>query len=414
MRILIVWDDSEQGELLGLYLGTGENETDVVMDPALLTPDKLQAGWDAVVLSATFPKTVDEGFIAFTLIQQNCPGIPVVLACRMKEMLDLPRFLNHGLRYYLVRDDGGDFVFLTLSCVDAAVESCKAQEAGKLAERLREEMDGVRRLQESIIPQGFQPPPGYKMAARYEPAQMTAVGHKPVVMAGGDYYDILRPDNRTLIALIGDASGHGLKACMSIMTMHTLVRMFQGAQFRDTGSFVAEINKRLCENSIVQQGGGFITLFYGAIDTETHMMTWTSAGHPPAMLHRRDTNEVIPIGTDADCGLPLGIYSDAEYTSYTVQLPPESRVVIYSDGLPDALPPSKDGSECFGMAGIMGTMRANTDAPLEQALDQLFIVSNAFTRGVGRHDDTSVVLVERDGPDSKPGEAGMNGSATSP
>src|SRR5439155_24515138 len=127
---------------------------------------------------------------------------------------------------------------------------------------LREAMDGVRRLQESIIPHGVVAPAGYKIAARYEPAQMSVVGDRPVVMAGGDYYDMFRPDDRTLIALIGDASGHGLKACMSIMAMHTLVRMIPGDRYRATASFVSEINQRLCENSIVQSDGGFITLFY--------------------------------------------------------------------------------------------------------------------------------------------------------
>src|SRR5262249_26452831 len=160
----------------------------------------------------------------------------------------------------------------------------------KLAERLREEMDGVRRLQESIIPHGLKPPPGYAVTARYEPSQVTVVGQQPVVMAGGDYYDIFCPDERTLVVLVRDASGHGLKACMSIMAMHTLVRMFRGDHYRDTAAFVAEINQRLSENSIVQSGGGFITLFYAAIDTLDHTMTWTSAGHPLALLHRLDTN----------------------------------------------------------------------------------------------------------------------------
>src|SRR5947199_2891861 len=174
-------------------------------------------------------------------------------------------------------------------------------------------MEGVRRLQESIIPHGIRPPPGYGIVAKYEPSQVTVVGQQPVVMAGGDYYDVFRPDDRTLVVLVGDASGHGLKACMSIMAMHTLVRMIRGDRYRNTANFVAEINQRLCENSIVQEGGGFITLFYAAIDTIDHVMTWTSAGHPLALTHRLDTGEVSPVGTEADCGLVLGVQADVEY-----------------------------------------------------------------------------------------------------
>src|SRR5262249_9523264 len=151
---------------------------------------------------------------------------------------------------------------------------------------LREEMDGVRRLQESIIPRGLVTPPGYRVAARYEPAALGTIAGQPVVLAGGDYYDLFCPDERTLVVLVGDASGHGLKACMSIMAMHTLIRMLAGERYRDTGAFVTEVNRRLCENSIVQGGGGFITLLYAAIDTAGHTMTWTSAGHPLALMHR--------------------------------------------------------------------------------------------------------------------------------
>ena len=121
---------------------------------------------------------------------------------------------------------------------------------------------------------------------------MTVIGGQPVVMAGGDYYDLFCPDDHTLIIILGDAAGHGLKACMSIMTMHTLIRMFTNDQFRDTSKLVREVNERLCENSIVQTGGGFITLFYAAIDTVKHTMTWSSAGHPLAILQSLDNGQV--------------------------------------------------------------------------------------------------------------------------
>jgi sigma-B regulation protein RsbU (phosphoserine phosphatase) len=396
MRILIAWDTPSESELLGLYLGAGDNEAKVCTTLPELLAEMPKAQWDVVLLAATFPKTVDDGFEAFQQIQKNLPGVPVSLACRQVEMVGLPRFLNHGLRFYLVRDEGQDFIFLTLSSLESAVEAGRGEELRKLSERLREEMDGVRRLQESIIPQGLKAPAGYSITARYEPAQITMVGQQPVVMAGGDYYDIFRPDDRTLVVLVGDASGHGLKACMSIMTMHTLVRMFRGDRYRDTAAFVAEINQRLCENSIVQQGGGFITLCYTAIDTIDHTMTWTSAGHPPPIVQCLNTNEAAPIGTDADCGLPLGLYPDVDYTASVVPLQTNSRVLIYSDGLPDALPPNvADNSAAFGISGIIETLRNAAATPLENALDQLFRNSSAFTGGQGRHDDTSLVLVER-------------------
>jgi serine phosphatase RsbU (regulator of sigma subunit) len=179
--------------------------------------------------------------------------------------------------------------------------------------------------------------------------------------------------------------------------MHTLVRMIHGDLYRNTASFVTEINRRLCENSIVQSDGGFITLFYAAVDTVTHTMTWTSAGHPLAQLQDLRTNEIAQVGSDADGGLPLAVAPGVEYESCTVQLPPSCRVLLYSDGLTDAFPQGQSGFRAFGVQGLRDALQATRGVVLDQALEQLFQASNKFTGGSGRHDDTSVVLLERGG-----------------
>jgi serine phosphatase RsbU (regulator of sigma subunit) len=394
MKILVAWDDANQAELLGLYLSTGDNEATVCADASTVLAHATENHWDALLMSLTFP-TAEAGFALFRQFQEAAPGVSVLLACRQTETMDLVSFMRHGLRFYLIRDDRADFIFLVLTTLESAVAADRAEESRKLAQQLREEMDGVRRLQESIIPRGINPPPGYHVAARYEPSQISVLGDRPVVMAGGDYYDVFTPDRSTLSLLVGDASGHGLKACMSIMVMHTLLRMFTGDRYRDTSGFVSEINQRLCDNSIVQGGEGFITLFYAAIDTERHAMTWTSAGHPLALLHRLDTNEVVTVGDEKDTELPLAISAGLAYRATALQLPPGSRVVLYTDGLSDAFSPKEARHTAFGTRGIVEALRASRDKPVEQALEHLFHASNAFTAGSGRHDDTSVVMLER-------------------
>lgn len=397
MRILVAWDDSDQADLISLYLGNEGNEIKICLSIEELAQNCIQGRWDVILQAMTFPKTPDEGFAHFQKIQELLPGLPIVVACRQGEMLSLPRFMTHGLRSYIVRDDNGDFIFLIMASLEGAVHAARAEEAKKLASLLRDEMDGVRRMQETIIPKGLVPPPGYAITARYEPAQVQVVGETPVVMAGGDYYDLFLPEKNQLALMVGDASGHGLKACMSIMAMHTLIRMFTSARYRDTAAFVGEINQRLCENAIVQSGGGFITLFYTAIDTTGHEMHWTSAGHPVAMLQNMKTGEIVNIGTEDQTGLPLGIYPDVEYTAASVPIPEGSRILIYSDGLTDALPPqgTPNSDIAFGTQGIMKTLRECRDMNLEQTLNQLFADTAKFTGGSGRHDDTSVVLLER-------------------
>jgi serine phosphatase RsbU (regulator of sigma subunit) len=395
MRILVAWDNPSEAELLSLFLATGENEAFIGSNPAEVEARAAEGAWDVLLLAATFPTSADEGFEFFEKLQRDYPEVPVVLACRQTEMLHLPRFLTHGLRFYIVRDERGDFVFLVLSSLESSLAAIRAEESRKLAEKLREEMDGVRRLQESIIPKGLVAPQGYRVAARYEPAQMTVIGGQPVVMAGGDYYDLFCPDAHTLIIILGDAAGHGLKACMSIMTMHTLIRMFSNEQVRDTSKLVHEVNERLCENSIVQSGGGFITLFYAAIDTRKHTMTWSSAGHPLAILQNLEDGATVNVGSDDDVGLPLGISPGMEYLSNTVELPPSSRILLYTDGLTDAFPQGQENFSAFGVKGIEAVLRERRQSTPDDTLAGLFKASETFTGGAGRHDDTSAVIMDR-------------------
>ncbi len=146
----------------------------------------------------------------------------------------------------------------------------------------------------------------------------------------------------------------------------------------------------------MQGGGGFITLFYAAVDVETHVMQWTTAGHPLPLLHTAKNDEVRPIGDGSEGGLPLGITSGVPYDSSRLTLPPGSRVLLYTDGLADAFPlNTPEGYAAFGVGGIVAALQASRGMPTDETLDRLFTASNAFTLGAGRVDDTSVVLVER-------------------
>ena len=399
MKILVAWDTPDEADLLSLYLnGGGDNEVTLAVGPEDLIAKARDQGWDVVLLTLTYPATVDQGYALYETMLPLLAGTPIVMACRPQEMINLPRFLIRGLRFYLYRDPQGDYIFLVLSTLESAVAALQAEEERKLADHLRREINGVRLLQEAIIPHGLTPPGGYRAVARYEPAQISALGGQPVIMAGGDYYDMFTASENMLIALVGDASGHGLKACMSIMTMHTLVRMLGTKRFDDTAGFVGEINSLLCTNSIVQSGGGFITLLYVAVDTTTHRVSWTSAGHPPALLHRLDTNEVEQIGANSDGGLPLGITDGLPYDAMEFIMPPHSRLLLYSDGLTDALAPGEDqGGSAFGVKGIIEALLACHELDLEGTLECLFSRSHLYTGGLGRHDDTSVLLLQRDG-----------------
>ena len=305
--------------------------------------------------------------------------------------------MSHGLHNFLTRDPDGEFILLLPSLIEMAHTAVQARRTHQLSDRLREEIESVRQLQESLIPHDIPMPSGYKIAARYEPAEIRVIGDQPVVLAGGDYYDVFTLDRQNVIIVVGDAAGHGIKACMSIMTMRTLIRMVRDRSYVNTSQFMAEVNRRMVDYAVVSEDGGFVTLLYCALDTVAHTLQWTSAGHPMPLMQDLATGEIKALGGYDKAGLPPGIDPHASYHSVTSRIPRDSRLLLYSDGLADAFPANGDDRRQFGEAGIRSSLRNTVVLEVEQALDRLFADSNAFTQGGGRHDDASVVLIEQHG-----------------
>lgn len=395
MRILVGWDDIAEAELIDTFLNVDENTAQVFTDAEGLAQAATNDHFDTVLMDLTFPSE-SLAFELFEAIRRRLPNAPVVGAWRPGEISQVAKFIKNGLHSFISRDDNGDFVFLLTSIMEAAYLTVQAQRAQIVAEKLREEVEAVRQLQEAVLPRDLPMPQGYKIVARYEPSQIRVFGEQPVVMAGGDYYDVFNLEGSQIVIVLGDAAGHGVKACMSIMTMHTLISMIRDRRFADTAEFVTEVNRRLCNSTVISADqGGFITLLYCTLDPVSHRFEWTSAGHPMPLLQDLATNKIHKLGSKEEGGLPLIIDEDWEYEKCEMQVPPNCRILLYTDGLDEAFPQDGKEEDQFGEQGIIKTLQECIHLPLADTLERLFHDSNEATRGTGRHDDTSVVLLER-------------------
>jgi phosphoserine phosphatase RsbU/P len=397
MRILAGWDNEPEGELIAMYLAIDDVNTVTVTRSPEAFKNEIETGgpFDVILMSIELPD-IESAFELFELVQRHHFDSPIVGACSPSDVFRVVKFMANGMSAYVIRDMGGDYVFMLQSILESTVEAVRAAREQQLVQRLREEVESVRKLQASVIPEEVEAPDGYRICGRYEPSQIRILGGHPVTMAGGDYYDVFTLSDDSIVMLVGDASGHGMKACMSIMTMHTLVRMIRTQKYKNTAHFVEEINRQLCGQSIVNEEGGFITLLYATLNVKTRELQWTSAGHPPPLVQHLETNVVEPLAGQEAGGLPLAVYDGAEYETYTNTLPEDCRLLLFTDGLEEAFPESAPGAHTqFGVDGIMKSIHNAIDQPLDEALQALFDDSNAFTQGSGRHDDSSCVFLER-------------------
>lgn len=394
MRILAVWDNEAETELISVYLSVDRNDVSMITSPAQFRA-AIESGppVDIVLMTIDLPDP-DAGFELFERLRERHPEIPVVGACQPSDVYRVVRFMANGMSAYVTRDPTGNYMFMLRAIMASTLDAVRAAREKELTQKLREEVESVRRLQESVLPRKLVAPRGYHLCARYESAQIRVVGGQPVTMAGGDYYDVFTLPDDNVVLMVGDATGHGMKSCLSIMTMHTLVRMMRRREYVDTAHFVDEINKGLCEQSIVTEKGGFITLLYCILNANTQTLQWSAAGHHPPLLQDLTTGSIAPLASQDAGGPPLAIDEDSEYATYTYKLPDNCRLMLHTDGLEEAFPEGNDEHQ-FGLDGIIKTLSESAELTLEETLARLYAASNEFTQGSGRQDDTSVILLER-------------------
>ncbi|MGI8640090.1 MAG: SpoIIE family protein phosphatase [Pyrinomonadaceae bacterium] len=261
----------------------------------------------------------------------------------------------------------------------ASVASIRVENARLMEERFeRERME--RELELAIeIQQRFQPsaPP---VMNDYEFQGISFSCYE----IGGDYYDfITRHDDKMLIAL-GDVSGKGTAAALLMSSLHASVHA-QVAAKTSLYQMVKSINEYLTENTPTNR---FVTFFIAELDPQTGIVNYINAGHNPPLVGRADGKvEQLESG-----GFPLGIMPMAEYEVGQIQLAASEALVIYSDGVSEAVN-LKD--EEFGMERLTEVVSKNVKKSASGLRDKVESALSTFTQTAPANDDITLVIVKR-------------------
>jgi sigma-B regulation protein RsbU (phosphoserine phosphatase) len=149
----------------------------------------------------------------------------------------------------------------------------------------------------------------------------------PSARLGGDSLGYHWIDDTHFALYLLDVSGHGVgPALLSVSVLNTLrTQCLPGADFRCPEQVLAALNTRFRRKD---QYGLFFTIWYGVFNRNDRMLRYASGGHPPALLIDRSHQAM-----DLDAqGMPVGFFPDAKYDPAAVQVPPTSRVYVFSDG----------------------------------------------------------------------------------
>jgi hypothetical protein len=199
------------------------------------------------------------------------------------------------------------------------VGSVFRQEAELVA--VQRELETARRIQTALLPRGVPEVPGLEIATRYVP--MTAVA--------GDLYDFVRLGHSRVGILVADVSGHGVPAAL-VASMVKLAFATQAEQADDPARVLTSMNRMLCHHV----ESTFVTAIYAVVDTETGGITVANAGHPSLLVGR--SNRAAHESTER--GLMLGLSLDASYANERLELGRGDRILLYTDGIPEAQSPA--------------------------------------------------------------------------
>ncbi len=311
----------------------------------------------ALLLWRYFRGHKEAGFLVIPLLLVNLNGILHSLAWLLYELrlrgTDAQFVPTFQLGPIPIKTGEVDGLLFVLSI--AAVLLHRFHKTSREQERAHAELEAARTMQEVMLPQHVGSTPGFAIEAVYIPAQEV----------GGDFYQLFPGADESILVVIGDVSGKGVKAAMLVSLIVGLLRKIVEIS-REPARVLSDLNASLWNHT----GGSFATCCCALIGPDGRFRI-ANAGHLSPYCDGRELE--IP------GGLPLGLAPATAYDPVDFHLTPGNRVVFLSDGVVEAR--SKSGE-------LYGFERAGT-ASTEPA-DLIAMAAQRF----GQEDDITVLSVE--------------------
>ena len=250
------------------------------------------------------------------------------------------------------------------------LENARLIERERERQRLEQELNIAREIQQAIVPQGLKDFPHFSIAGMYRPCDEV----------GGDYFDVFPvPDGRIAI-LIADVAGKGLGAALvTTMLQGALSGMTLGV---DPVKVFNHLNKFLCDRGSAARCA---TMFFGLLDS-SGSLEFVRAGHPAPLLMRLGTVSELY----SDGSFPVGLVEDASYTSDRTQLEPGDTLLLYTDGVTEAEDRDRNLFQDTRLKEVLGQHQNSSLQTLE---DGIFDAIEKFADGASQADDLTLLCV---------------------
>jgi sigma-B regulation protein RsbU (phosphoserine phosphatase) len=265
-----------------------------------------------------------------------------------------------------------DRQILDALAADAAsiLDNARLVERERERQRLEQEIGIARDIQQALLPKNFRDYPHLSVSGI----------NFPCLAVGGDYFDVFPLGDSRTAFLLADVSGKGLGAALCTNLLQgALSGMTLGT---DPARVFNHVNRFLCDHSEI---GRYATMFFGILDDQGHL-EYINAGHPSPFLIRRGVAEDV----FTEGSYPVGLVPEAEYTAVCLKLEPGDTLVLFSDGVTEAMDPAE---QLFGVPRLRDVLTGHMQTPLDE-LQRIVLESvENFSRGASQADDLTLLLV---------------------
>jgi serine phosphatase RsbU (regulator of sigma subunit)/pSer/pThr/pTyr-binding forkhead associated (FHA) protein len=240
-------------------------------------------------------------------------------------------------------------VLAAVACQAAiAVENAQLLEAAMREQAIRRELAVAHEVQRGFLPTSAPRIPEYEFFEFYEPASQL----------GGDYYDYIELPGGRLAVVVADVSGKGISASLLMAKLSAETRYCLASE-PEPSQAIARLNRAFCDSAWEDR---FVTMVLAVLDPRRHEATVVNAGHLPPLWRRGSRKiEIEPVAMQ-ETNLPLGVERDIEYAHRTLKLSPGDALVMYTDGITEAM---NAAGELYGSKRLLELMSA-ADEPVPQ------------------------------------------------
>ena len=243
--------------------------------------------------------------------------------------------------------------------------------------QLEQQVEIARQVQANLLPRNTQPAAGIQIAVEYQPAQEV----------GGDFYDTFLTEHGFAL-VIGDVSGKGIPAALLMGVIHGAVRSSNWTDSPESHERESsELNRLLCERA---SGDRFASMFWSYCDADKRVVRYVNAGHcAPILIGLRNNKAEIK---RLDVGGPvLGLLPAATYSQGCVEIQSGDLMVLYSDGLVEAM--NSSGEE-FGESRLEALLPQSLRERPEKIRDSILASVRTFLGDRAPHDDLTCVVAK--------------------